>query len=261
MDNLLSARKKINSMHKFDFKNRTAVITGGAQGFGLDVAKRFLDSGGKVFIWDIDEKLLKLAVDEVKNPNLFYNVVDVSNYKDVEKNVSEITSKSNIDILINNAGITGPTAPLWEYDVEMWNKIVQINLMGTFNCCRAIVPNMIKNNYGRIVNVASVAGKDGNANASAYSSGKAGAIGLTKALGKELADKDIAVNAVTPAGAKTRILDQMSKEHVQRMLSKVPRGRFLEIHEFTSLVCWLSSQENTFSTAAVFDISGGRSTY
>jgi len=261
LDNLLSAHKKINSMHTFDFKNRTAVITGGAQGFGLNVAKRFLDSGGKVFIWDIDEKLLKLAVDEVKNPNLFYNVVDVSNYKDVEKNVSEITSKSNIDILINNAGITGPTAPLWEYDVEMWNKIVLINLMGTFNCCRAIVPNMIKNNYGRIVNVASVAGKDGNANASAYSSGKAGAIGLTKALGKELADKDIAVNAVTPAGAKTRILDQMSKEHVQRMLSKVPRGRFLEIHEFTSLVCWLSSQENTFSTAAVFDISGGRSTY
>mgnify|MGYP002870739765 FL=1 len=261
MDNLLSARKKINSMHTFDFKDRTAVITGGAQGFGLDVAKRFLDSGGKVFIWDIDENLLKLAVDEVKNPNLFYNVVDVSNYKDVEKNVSEITSKSNIDILINNAGITGPTAPLWEYDVEMWNKIVLINLMGTFNCCRAIVPNMIKNNYGRIVNVASVAGKDGNANASAYSSGKAGAIGLTKALGKELANKDIAVNAVTPAGAKTRILDQMSKEHVQRMLSKVPRGRFLEIHEFTSLVCWLSSQENTFSTAAVFDISGGRSTY
>ena len=248
-------------MHTFDFKNRTAVITGGAQGFGLDVAKRFLESGGKVFIWDIDEKLLKLAVDEVKNPNLFYNVVDVSNYKDVEKNVSEITSKSNIDILINNAGITGPTEPLWEYDIELWNKIVQINLMGTFNCCRAIVPKMIKSNYGRIVNVASVAGKDGNANASAYSSGKAGAIGLTKALGKELADKDIAVNAVTPAGAKTRILDQMSKEHVQRMLSKVPRGRFLEIHEFTSLVCWLSSQENTFSTAAVFDISGGRSTY
>jgi len=246
---------------KYDFKNRTAVITGGAQGFGLDVAKRFLDSGGKVFIWDIDEKLLKSAVEEVKNPNLFYNVVDVSNYQNVEKIVSEITLNNNIDILINNAGITGPTAPLWEYDIEMWNKIVQINLIGTFNCCRAIVPNMIKNNYGRIVNVASVAGKDGNANASAYSSGKAGAIGLTKALGKELADKDIAVNAVTPAGAKTRILDQMSKEHVQRMLSKVPRGRFLEIHEFTSLVCWLSSQENTFSTAAVFDISGGRSTY
>ncbi len=261
MDNILLVSKKIILMHTFDFKNRTAVVTGGAQGFGLDVAKRFLESGAKVFIWDIDEKLLKSAVDEVKNPNLFYSVVDISNYQDVEKNVEDITSKSNIDILINNAGITGPTGPLWEYDVDMWNKIVQINLMGTFNCCRAIVPNMIKNNYGRIVNVASVAGKDGNANASAYSSGKAGAIGLTKALGKELADKDIAVNAVTPAGAKTRILDQMSKEHVQRMLSKVPRGRFLEIYEFTSLVCWLSSQENTFSTAAVFDISGGRSTY
>ena len=248
-------------MHTFDFKNRTAVISGGAQGFGLDVAKRFLDSGGKVFIWDIDEKLLKSTVEEVKNPNLFYNVVDVSNYKDVEKNVSEITSKTNIDILINNAGITGPTAPLWEYDVEMWNKIVQINLMGTFNCCRAVVPNMIKNNYGRIVNVASVAGKDGNANASAYSSGKAGAIGLTTSLGKELADTNIAVNAVTPAGAKTRILDQLSNDHVKRMLSKVPRARFLEIHEFTSLVCWVSSEENSFSTAAVFDISGGRSTY
>ena len=248
-------------MNKFDFNNRTAVITGGAQGFGLDIAKRFLESGAKVFIWDIDEKLIRSVVDEAKNPNLFYNLVDVSNYENVEKIVSEITSNNNIDILINNAGITGPTAPLWEYDLEMWNKIIQINLIGAFNCCRAIVPNMIKNNYGRIVNVASVAGKDGNANASAYSSGKAGVIGLTKSIGKELANKDIAVNAVTPAGAKTRILDQMSKEHVQRMLSKVPRGRFLEIHEFTSLVCWLSSEENTFSTAAVFDISGGRSTY
>ncbi len=248
-------------MHKFDFKNRTAVITGGAQGFGLDIAKRFLDSGAKVIIWDIDEKLLKLVINEIKNPNLEFNIVDVANYEDVKKNASQIIAKTNVDILINNAGITGPTGPLWEYDVEMWNKIIQINLLGTFNCCRAIVPNMIKCNYGRIVNVASVAGKDGNANASAYSSGKAGAIGLTKSLGKELADKNIAVNAVTPAGAKTRILDQMSKEHVQRMLSKVPRARFLEISELTSLVCWLSSEENSFSTAAVFDISGGRSTY
>ena len=248
-------------MNKFDFKNRTAVITGGGQGFGLDISKRFLDSGAKVIMWDIDEKLLKLAATEVNNENLSYNVVDVSNYSQIEQNINQITSKTNIDILINNAGITGPTPPLWEYNVDEWNKIVQINLMGTFNCCRAIVPNMIKNNYGRIVNVASVAGKDGNANASAYSSGKAGAIGLTKSLGKELADYNIAVNAVTPAGAKTRILDQMSKEHVQRMLSKVPRGRFLEIHEFTSLVCWLCSEENSFSTAAVFDISGGRSTY
>ena len=245
----------------FDFKNRTALVTGGAQGFGLDITKRFLNSGAKVIIWDVDPKMLEKAIKDLDNTNLSSNIIDVSNYKEVENCVNEITKKSNIDILINNAGITGPTTTLWEYDVELWKKVVDINLMGTFNCCKTIVPNMIKNNYGRIVNVASVAGKDGNANASAYSVGKAGSIGLTKSLGKELADKNIAVNAVTPAGARTRILDQMTKEHVQRMLSKVPRGRFLEVEEFTSLVCWLSSEENTFSTAAVFDISGGRSTY
>ena len=245
----------------FDFKDKTAIITGGAQGFGLDIAKRFLKSGAKVIIWDIDPKMIEKSVKDLNNSNLSSNVVDVSNYKEVESCVNKIVENSNIDVLINNAGITGPTASLWEYDIEEWKKVVNINLMGTFNCCKAIVPNMIKNNYGRIVNVASVAGKDGNANASAYSAGKAGAIGLTKSLGKELADKNIAVNAVTPAGAKTRILDQMTKEHVQKMLSKVPRGRFLEVEEFTSLICWLSSEENTFSTAAVFDISGGRSTY
>ena len=248
-------------MHQFDLKSRTAIITGGAQGFGLDIAKRFLTSGAKVIIWDVDEDELKKAITQINNLNLSYNVVDVSDYKNVKETVIEVEKSSNIDILINNAGITGSTSSLWDYDVDEWNKIVQINLMGTFNCCKCVVPNMIKNNYGRIVNVASVAGKDGNANASAYSSAKAGAIGLTKSLGKELADKNIAVNAVTPAGAKTRILDQMSKEHVARMLSKVPRGRFLEIEEFTSLICWLSSEENSFSTAAVFDISGGRSTY
>ena len=245
----------------FDFKGRTAIVTGGAQGFGLDITKRLIRSGASVIIWDNDQKMVEKAIEDIKSPNLSFNIVDISNYSKVEECVREITNQKNIDILINNAGITGPTATLWEYDIEMWKKVVDINLMGTFNCCRTIVPNMIKNNYGRIVNVASVAGKDGNANASAYSVGKAGAIGLTKSLGKELADKNIAVNAVTPAGAKTRILDQMTKEHVQRMLSKVPRGRFLEVEEFTSLVCWLSSEENTFSTAAVFDISGGRSTY
>ena len=248
-------------MNQFDLKNRTAIITGGAQGFGLDIAKRFLSSGAKVIIWDIDENELKKATIEINNSNLSYNVVDVSSFKNVKETVDEITKLSNIDILINNAGITGSTSSLWDYDVDEWNKIVQVNLMGTFNCCKSIVPAMIKNDYGRIVNVASVAGKDGNANASAYSSAKAGSIALTKSLGKELAYKNIAVNAVTPAGAKTRILDQMSKEHVARMLSKVPRGRFLEIEEFTSLICWLSSEENSFSTAAVFDISGGRSTY
>ncbi len=245
----------------FDFKGRTAIVTGGAQGFGLDITKRLIRSGASVIIWDNDQKMVEKAIEDIKSPNLNFNIVDISNYSKVKECVQEITKQNNIDILINNAGITGPTATLWEYDIEMWKKVVDINLMGTFNCCRTIVPNMIKNNYGRIVNVASVAGKDGNANASAYSVGKAGAIGLTKSLGKELADKNIAVNAVTPAGAKTRILDQMTKEHVQRMLSKVPRGRFLEVEEFTSLVCWLSSEENTFSTAAVFDISGGRSTY
>ena len=245
----------------FDFKSRTAIVTGGAQGFGLDISKRFLASGAKVIIWDNDPKAIAIAIKDLDSTNLSSHVVDVSNYVEVDEIVKEITKNSNIDILINNAGITGPTATLWEYDIEVWKKVVEINLIGTFNCCRSIVPNMIKNNYGRIVNVASVAGKDGNANASAYSVGKAGAIGLTKSLGKELADKNIAVNAVTPAGAKTRILDQMTKEHVQRMLSKVPRGRFLEVEEFTSLICWLSSEENTFSTAAVFDISGGRSTY
>ena len=245
----------------FDFKGRTAIVTGGAQGFGLDITKRLIRSGASVIIWDNDNEMVKKAIKDINNPNLSFNIVDISNYSKVEECVQEITKQKNIDILINNAGITGPTATLWEYDIDMWKKVVDINLMGTFNCCRTIVPNMIKNNYGRIVNVASVAGKDGNANASAYSVGKAGAIGLTKSLGKELADKNIAVNAVTPAGAKTRILDQMTKEHVQRMLSKVPRGRFLEVEEFTSLVCWLSSEENTFSTAAVFDISGGRSTY
>jgi len=248
-------------MNQFDLKNRTAVITGGAQGFGFDIAKRFLQSGCKVIIWDIDENELSKASKELNDSNLSFNVVDVSNYNKVKDIVEEIIKKSNVDILINNAGITGSTSSLWEYDVHEWNKIVQINLMGTFNCCKCLVPNMIKNNYGRIVNVASVAGKDGNANASAYSSAKAGTIGLTKSLGKELADKNIAVNAVTPAGAKTRILDQMTKEHVTRMLSKVPRGRFLEVKEFTSLICWLSSEENSFSTAAIFDISGGRSTY
>ena len=248
-------------MHQFDLKNRTAIVTGGAQGFGFDIAKKFLNSGANVIIWDIDEKQLQNTIKEINNSKLSYNVVDVSNFEKVNNTFNEIVKSSKIDILINNAGITGPTAELWNYSVKDWNNVVEINLNGTFNCCKCIVPNMIKNNYGRIVNIASVAGKDGNANASAYSSAKAAVLGLTKALGKELADKNIAVNAVTPAGAKTRILDQMSDKHVEFMLSKVPRGRFLEAEELSSLVCWLSSEENSFSTAAVFDISGGRSTY
>ena len=227
----------------------------------MDIAKKFLDYGAKVRLWDIDEKELKKVKNKINNSNLEIDIVDVANYKVVIDTVDIISKTSKIDILINNAGITGPTAELWNYNVDDWKKIIDINLHGTFYCCKAVAPLMIKNNYGRIVNIASVSGKDGNANASAYSSAKAGVIGLTKSLGKELAQYNIAVNAVTPAGAKTRILDQMSKEHVQRMLSKVPRGRFLEVEELSSLVSWLSSEENSFSTASVFDISGGRSTY
>ena len=248
-------------MNQFDLKNRTALITGGAQGFGFDITKKFLNSGANVIIWDIDEKELQNAIKKINNSKLSYNVVDVSNFEKINQTVLEINKKTNIDILINNAGITGPTAELWNYSINDWNKVIEINLNGTFNCCKAVVPNMIENNYGRIVNIASVAGKDGNANASAYSSSKAAVLALTKTLGKELAEKNIAVNAVTPAGAKTRILDQMTDKHVKFMLSKVPRGRFLELEELSSLVCWLSSEENSFSTAAVFDISGGRSTY
>jgi len=248
-------------MHKFDLNNKLAIITGGAQGFGLDIAKRFIQSGSKVRIWDIDEKQLKDAIDQINNVNLEYDVVDVSDFNQVKETVEKIVKNNKIDILINSAGITGPTAELWNYNNDDWLKIIDINLNGTFYCCKAVVPHMIKNNYGRIVNIASVSGKDGNANASAYSSSKAAVIGLTKSLGKELALNNIAVNVVTPAGANTRILNQMSKEHVQRMLSKVPKGRFLEVNELTSMVCWLSSEENSFSTAAVFDISGGRSTY
>ena len=248
-------------MNKFDLKNKTAVITGGAQGFGLDIAKKFLNFGAKVIIWDIDKKELKRIIQKINHLNLSYDTVDVSDFKNVKNATIKINKSSKIDILVNNAGITGPTTELWNYSLNDWNKVLEINLNGTFNCCKAIVPSMIKNNYGRIVNIASVSGKDGNANASAYSSAKAGVIALTKALGKELADKNIAVNAVTPSTARTKLLNQMSKKHVKFMLSKVPRGRLLEVEEMSSLVSWLSSEENSFSTAAIFDISGGRSTY
>ena len=248
-------------MNQFNLKNRTAIITGGAQGLGLGIAKRFIDSGAEVIIWDIDENILNEAVKALDSKKLSSQIVDVTNFVNVKNSINEIINGKKIDIFINNAGVTGLTSGLWDYPIKEWHKVLNVNLNGAFYCCKAIVPHMIKNNYGRIVNVASVAGKDGNANASAYSSAKAAVIGLTKSLGKELADKNIAVNAVTPASAKTRILDQMSEDHVQFMFSKIPRKRFLEMNEFASLVAWLSSEENSFSTAAVFDISGGRSTY
>ncbi len=248
-------------MIKFNLSNRIAIVTGGAQGFGLAIAKKFLDCGAEVIVWDIDKSALKRTQESIKNEKFTTQIVDITNFNEVTKNIELITNKKNIDIFINNAGITGLNAGVWDYPVEEWQKVINVNLNAVFYCCKAVVPHMIKNNYGRIVNIASISGKEGNANASAYSSSKAGVIGLTKSLGKELADKNIAVNVVTPAGAKTRILDQMTKEHVNFMLSKVPRNRFLEVDELASLVAWLASEENSFSTGAVFDISGGRATY
>ncbi len=248
-------------MNKFDLNNRVSVVTGGAQGFGLAIAKKFLDCGAEVIVWDIDKAALNKAQESIKSEKFTTQIVDITNFNQVTKNIELITSKKNIDIFINNAGITGLNAGVWNYPVDEWQKVININLNAVFYCCKAVVPHMIKNNYGRIVNIASISGKEGNANASAYSSSKAGVIGLTKSLGKELADKNIAVNVVTPAGAKTRILDQMTKEHINYMLSKVPRNRFLEVDELASLVAWLASEENSFSTGAVFDISGGRATY
>jgi len=248
-------------MIKFNLSNRIAIVTGGAQGFGLAIAKKFLDCGAEVIVWDIDKSALNKTQESIKNEKFTTQIVDITNFNEVTKNIELITNKKNIDIFINNAGITGLNAGVWDYPVDEWQKVINVNLNAVFYCCKAVVPHMIKNNYGRIVNIASISGKEGNANASAYSSSKAGVIGLTKSLGKELANKNIAVNVVTPAGAKTRILDQMTKEHVNFMLSKVPRNRFLEVDELASLVAWLASEENSFSTGAVFDISGGRATY
>ena len=188
--------------------------------------------------------------------------VDVTDFEVIEKSIKELELKfGKIDIFVNNAGITGMNAKVWEYPLEEWKKVIELNLNSTFYCCKAIVPHMVKNNYGRIINIASIAGKEGNPNASAYSTSKSGVIGLTKSLGKELADKNIAVNCVTPAAAKTRIFDQMTDEHINYMLSKIPRNRFAKVDELASLVCWLASEENSFSTGAVFDLSGGRATY
>ena len=248
-------------MNKFDLNNRVSVVTGGAQGFGLAIAKKFLESGADVIAWDIDKAELNKAKESLKSEKFITEVVDITNFDEIKKNIDLIVNKKKIDIFINNAGIAGLNTQVWDYPIDEWKKIININLNSIFYCCKAVVPHMIKNNYGRIVNIASIAGKEGNPNASAYSASKAGVIGLTKSLGKELADKNIAVNAVTPAGAKTRIFDQMTKEHINYMLSKVPRNRFLELDELASLVAWLSSEENSFSTGAVFDISGGRATY
>ncbi len=249
-------------MIKYDLKERVAVVTGGAQGFGLAVSERFIEAGAKVIIWDIDEEAIKQAIEKVNSEKLTYQIVDVNDFENINKSLNEIQNKhGKIDIFINNAGITGMNATVAEYPLDEWKKVIDLNLNSVFYCCKAVVPFMEKNNYGRIVNIASIAGKEGNPNASAYSASKAGVIGLTKSLGKELAQKNIAVNCVTPAAAKTRIFDQMTEEHINYMLSKIPRNKFAKVEELASLVTWLSSEENSFSTAAVFDLSGGRATY
>ena len=249
-------------MIKFDIENRVAVVTGGAQGFGLAITERFIESGAKVVIWDIDENEAKKALERVNSKNLSYQIVNVSDFGKINEKLIEIESMhGKIDIFINNAGVAGMNTTVAEYPIEEWNKVINLNLNAVFYCCKAVVPFMEKNNYGRIVNIASIAGKEGNPNASAYSTSKAGVIGLTKSLGKELAQKNIAVNCVTPAAAKTRIFDQMTEEHINYMLSKIPRNKFAKVEELASLVTWLSSEENSFSTAAVFDLSGGRATY
>ena len=248
-------------MINFDLNSRVAIITGGAQGFGFSITKRFLDSGAKVIIWDIDKKAIDEASKEISSEKCSYQLVDVTNFDDIKKNIENITKEKKVDIFVNNAGIAGKNAKVWDYPNDEWLKVINLDLNAVFYCCKAIVPHMIKNNYGRIINVASIAGKEGNPNASAYSAAKAGVIGFTKSLGKELADKNIAVNCVTPAAAKTRIFDQITQEHIDYMLSKIPRNRFVKVEELASLVTWLASEENSFSTSAVFDLSGGRATY
>ncbi len=246
-------------MNKIDLKDKVAIVTGGVQGFGLAVVERFLNSGANVVIWENDKKLL----DEFQTISNVHKIkTDVSNAESVEAAVNETINKcGKIDILVNNAGIAGPNHKTWEYPNDDWQKVIDIDLTGVFYCCKYVVPQMIKNNYGRIVNVASIAGKEGNPNAMPYSAAKAGVIAITKSLGKELADKNIAVNCITPAAAKTRIFDQISQEHIDYMLSKIPRNRFLKVEELASMVAWLVSEENSYTTSAIFDLSGGRATY
>jgi len=250
-------------MNQIDLKNKSAVVTGGAQGIGLAIAERFIASGASVCLWDRDEKMVnKTAASLASKGRVETAVMDVTDLESVKNAVSQTKDAfDSIDILVCNAGIAGPTMKVWEYPPEEWQNVIDIDLTGVFNCLHAVTPIMIEQNYGRIVNVSSVAGKDGNPNAAPYSAAKAGVIALTKSLGKELAEFDIAVNCITPAAAKTRIFDQISEEHIQYMLSKIPRNRFLKVEEAASMVAWLCSAENSFTTGGVFDLSGGRSTY
>jgi NAD(P)-dependent dehydrogenase (short-subunit alcohol dehydrogenase family) len=246
-------------MNQIDLKGRRAVVTGGAQGIGRAVSERLLASGASVAIWDRDAALAAAVAKEI---GALAVAVDVTDYAAVEQAVRDTAAKlGGIDLLVNNAGIAGPNGPVHEYPLDAWKAVIDLDLNGVFYCCRAVVPLMLAQKFGRIVNIASIAGKEGNPNAGAYSAAKAGVVALTKSLGKELAGHDIAVNCVTPAAAKTRIFDQMAQTHIDYMLSKIPRGRFVLVEEVAAMVAWLLSAENSFTTGAVFDLSGGRATY
>ena len=249
--------------NKIDLSGRNAVVTGGAQGIGRAIVERLLDSGAAVAIWDRDAKLAGETAEQLKrNRRVEAFAVDVTDNGAIDfARFRTLTSFGRIDILVNNAGISGPNVKTWEYEPEAWSQVMRVNLDSQFLCCRAIVPGMIAQNYGRIVNMASIAGKEGNPNAVAYSASKAGVIALTKSLGKELASYDIAVNCITPAAAKTAIFDQMTQAHIDYMLSKIPRNRFVEVEEVAALVAFCASAECSFTTGAVFDLSGGRATY
>jgi 2-dehydro-3-deoxy-L-rhamnonate dehydrogenase (NAD+) len=248
-------------MNQLDFQGRHAVITGGATGLGYAIAQRLVQSGGSVTLWDRDEEAARKAALELGD-KAHSVLVDVSAHESVRAAVqSTLRGASRIDALVNSAGITGPNTRVWDYPVDAWRDVMDVNLNGLFYCCREVVPVMREAGYGRIVNIASVAGKDGNPNASAYSASKAAVMALTKSLGKELADTGIRVNCVTPAAVKTAIFEQMSEQHIQFMLSKIPMGRFGTPEEVAALVGWLCTEECSFSTGAVFDLSGGRSTY
>lgn len=248
-------------MNRIDLAGRTAVVTGGAQGIGRAVAERLVASGATVCLWDFDRDLVELTARDIGGGTI-HQIVDQVDFGAVERAAAAtVEALGRIDILVANAGIAGSNAPVADYNVDEWHRIVDINLNGVFHCCKAVVPGMIEKGYGRIVNVASIAGKEGNPNAAAYSASKAGVIALTKSLGKETATKNIAVNCVTPAAARTRIFDQMSQEHIGYMLSRIPRGRFLEVNEAAAMIAWLVSEDNSFTTGASFDLSGGRATY
>ena len=249
-------RKKMNS---YDFKNQVAVVTGGANGIGFSVAERLSKSGASVKIWDLDIEAAQTAAETINAEAVECDITDWISVQNATE--TSIKGSEKIDILVNSAGIAGPNDTVIDYDNKAWDRIISVNLTGTYYVNKAVVPHMKANGYGRIVNIASVAGKDGNPNASAYSASKAGVIALTKSLGKELADSNIAVNCVTPAAARTAIFDQMSQEHIDYMLSKIPRGRFVEVKEISGMIAWMVSAENSFTTGAVFDLSGGRSTY